>query len=182
MKWENKLWIIVSFFVGSFVCYLTLQVSFFEIKTELDVPNIILSIITLIIGLFIAITLQKRINKGQNQYSYISNKLDTLWSSFNDFSEKLSYDTRIDISSIRTLIKDIIRPTSFLKNIFESFEIPDNCVCELEEKLDAFESKLSDCPAENNIIDISTEKEQIENMALEINKCFSNILKKIQEL
>jgi hypothetical protein len=182
MKWENKLWIIISFFAGSFVCYLTLQISYFDIKTELDVPNIILSIITLLIGLFIAITLQKRINKGQNQYSYISNKLNALWSSFNDFSEKLSYDTKIDISSIRVLIKEIIRPTSFLKNIFNTFKVNDECVCELEEKLDTFESKLSDCPAENNIIDFSADREIIENMVLDINKSFLKILNEIQEL
>jgi hypothetical protein len=182
MKWENKLWHLVSFLVGSFVCYLTLQVSFFEIKKELDIPNIILSIITLIIGLFIAITLQKRINKGQNQYSYISNKLDAVWNSFNDFSEKISYDNKMDISSIRVLIKEVIRPTSFMKHIFGSFKINDTCICDLEEKLDAFETKLSDCPAENNIIDISSEKGQIENMVLGINICFLKILNEIQEL
>ena len=182
MKWKDSIWLAVSFFVGVLICYLTLQYSYFTIKKELDIPSIIISLLTLLIGLFIAITIQKKINKGQNQYSYISNKLDVLWGSFNDFSGKLSYDTKVDVSSIRKLIKDVIHPVSFLKNIFESFSINDNCVCELEEKLDELETKLSNYPATENIIDFNEDKIVIENMILEINKYFSKILKEIQDL
>jgi len=182
MKWGNKIWILVSFFTGVFICYLTLQFSYFETKKELDVPNIILSIITLLIGLFIAVTLQKKLNKSQNQHTYLVGKLDTLWNSFNDFSQKLSYDTKIDISSIRKLLTDVIHPIPFLKNIFESFGVNDNCVCNLEEKLENLESKLSNMPADNNVIDFSDESSIIQNNILEINKCFSQVLKEIQDL
>ena len=182
MKWKNKIWILVSFFVGVFICYLTLQYSYFETKKELDIPNIILSIITLLIGLFIAVTLQKRLNKSQNQHTYLVSKLDTLWNSFNDFSQKLSYDTRVDISSIRKLMSDVIHPMSFLKSVFESFEVDDNCVCDLESKLENLESKLSNISAENNVIDFTTENSIIQNNILEINKCFSKVLKEIQDL
>jgi hypothetical protein len=182
MKWKNKIWILVSFFVGVFICYLTLQYSYFETKKELDIPNIILSIITLLIGLFIAVTLQKRLNKSQNQHTYLVSKLDILWNSFNDFSQKLSYDTRVDISSIRKLMTDVIHPMSFLKSVFESFEVDDNCVCDLESKLENLESKLSNISAENNVIDFTTENSIIQNNILEINKCFSKVLKEIQDL
>ena len=182
MKWSNKIWVLVSFFTGVFICYLTLQFSYFETKKELDVPNIILSIITLLIGLFIAVTLQKKLNKSQNQHTYLVSKLDILWNSFNDFSQKLSYDTKVDISSIRKFMTDVIHPTSFLKSIFESFDVNDNCVCNLEEKLENLESKLSNLPAENNIVDFSSESSIIQNNILEINKCFSQVLKEIQDL
>jgi hypothetical protein len=182
MKWGNKIELFTSFFSGVFICYLTLQFSYFDIKNELDIPNIILSIITLLIGLYIAITLPKILNKSQNQHTYLVSKLDALWSSFNDFSQKTSYDTRIDISSIRTLMLDIIHPISFLKNVYESFGINNNCLCNLEEKLENLESKLSNTPAQSNVIDFSAESVTIKNDISEINKHFSQVLKEIQDL
>lgn len=157
MKWGNKIWILVSFFVGVFICYLTLQFSYFEIKKELDIPNIILSIITLLIGLFIAVILQKKVAKSQNKYTHLVSKLDTLWNSFNGFSQKLSYDTKVDISSIRKLLTDVIHPISFLKSIFKAFDVNDKCLCDLEVKLEKLEEQLSDIPAKNNVIDFHKE-------------------------
>jgi hypothetical protein len=182
MKWGNKIELLASFFIGVFICYLTLQFTLFETKYELDIPNIILSIITLLIGLYIAITLPKILNRSQNQHTYLVSKLDTLWNSFNDFSQKTSYDTRIDISSIRTLMSDVIHPISFLKSVYESFGINDNCLCDLEQKLENLESNLSNLPAQNNVIDFSTESSNIQNNMSEINKCFSQVLKEIQDL
>jgi len=182
MKWANSIWILISFLTGVFICYLTLQFSYFELKMELDIPNIILSVITLLIGLFIAITLQKKVNRSQNQHSYLIGKLDTQWISFNVFSQKIIYDNTIDVTSIRSLINDVIRPSAFLKNIFISFCLDSTCVINLENKLEELESTISNIPANNNIVNISSERVIIENKILEINKCFSDVMKKIQKI
>ncbi len=170
------------FFLGAFVCYITLQFSLFEIKSELDIPNILISLITMSIGLYIADTLQRRVNKNQNQHSYLINKLDTLWAAFNDFSEKLSFDSKIDATSIKNFNKEIIYPISFLKNVFNSFEVNNNCVCDLEKNLEKLDSILTNIPADNNVVDYSDHLPSIENKVTEISKCFSKILTQIQKL
>ena len=182
MKWEDNIWVYVSFFVGAFICYLTCQFSYFQIKKELDIPSIILNIITLLIGLFIAITLQRKNNRSQNQHSYLINKLDHQWNSFNVFSQKITFNNRIDVSSIRLLITEVIHPSAFLKSIFESFNLDKTCVCNLENNLENLEIRLSNIPANNNIIDFSADRLIIQNMIVEINKCFSEVMKKIQNL
>jgi len=52
----------------------------------------------------------------------------------------------------------------------------------LENKLEELEDKISNLPANNNVINISSERVDLENKILEINKCFSEIMKKIQKL
>lgn len=182
MKWENKIWIFVSFFIGVLISYLSLQFSYFSVKKELDIPNIIISVITLLIGLFIAVTLQKKVNKGQNQHSYLTSKLDLQWNYFNDFSEKLLYDDKVDLPSIKIFIKKVIHPTSFLKKIFASFNLDDNCVFDLELKLEQLETKLSNSPATDNVVDLKNNKVEVENEIIEINNSFAIVLKQIQEV
>ena len=101
MKWANNIIIAISFFVGVLVCYFSLQITYFQIKKELDVPNMIVSIITLLIGLFIAITIQKRVTKNQNSHSYLITKIDKQWNSFNEISENISISGKIDISTLQ---------------------------------------------------------------------------------
>jgi hypothetical protein len=182
MKWKNSWSNLIFLIFGAFICYITLQFEYFDTKLELDVPNLLLGIITLFIGLYIADTLQKRVNKNQNQHSYLINKLDNLWLEFNDFSEKLSYDDKIDAPSIIEFNKQIIYPISFLKNVFNSFDVDDNCVCNLESNLEELDEILTNIPAENNIVTYKEKLPQIENKVLQINQCFSKILKIIQEL
>ena len=54
-------------------------------------------VITALVGFYIAISIQKKINKSQNQYSFIQTKLDALWSEFNNFSQILNFDNKIEI-------------------------------------------------------------------------------------
>jgi len=182
MKWKNK-WLNIAFFFGGFLaCYISLQFTYFDIKTEIDLPSLILNILALLVGLYIAETLQKRVNQNQIQYEYLINKLDCLWKEFNDFSEKLSYDDKIEVLAIQDFNKEVIYPISFLKNIFNSFSTEDECVCNLENKLESFETFLSELPANNNIADYTQHKEIIKQNIIEINRCFSVILKSIQDL
>ncbi|MBL4663165.1 MAG: hypothetical protein JKY22_06340 [Flavobacteriaceae bacterium] len=181
-NWKNKTWLIISFFTGVLVCYILLQFSYFEIKKELDIPNIIISIITLIIGVWIAVTLQRKINRSQNRHSFLLVKLDILWNAFNSFSTKLAYDNHIDATSIRKMMKEVIHPIDFLKNMFETFDINDACISNLETELESLEEKLSNIPAKQNVIDLNNHRDDIENDINIINKCFSLVLKDIQDL
>lgn len=182
MKWESSILYLISFLGGVLVCFCSLQFAFFEIKKEIDLPNLILSIITVLIGLFIAVTIQKRIAKSQNQHSYLVNKLDTIWASFNLFSDKLLNDKKVNVSDIRNFMKDVIRPTVFMKSLFNSFEIDKECICTLEKKLEKFEEKISNYSASENVISTIGHERIIEKDVLKINKHFSLVLKEIQKL
>lgn len=182
MKWENNIRIAVSFLVGVLVCYMSLQFSYFDIKKELDVPNIVISTITLLVGLFIAITIQKRVTKNQNSHSYLISKIDKQWNSFNEISENLSVNDKIDISTLQLLIKNVIHPTSYLSRLFTSFDIDCNCITDLDQNLEELEDKLSNMPASQNIIDISSERINIEDKLLKINHCFVKVLKQVQNM
>jgi hypothetical protein len=180
---QNSFWIKASifFFAGAFACYLTLQIQLFDLKLELDVPNLLLSIITLLVGLYIADTLQKRVSRVQNNYSYIVGKIDAIWMKFNKLSEKTTYSTRLDISDIKSINTEIIHPLSFLQQAFVSFGFDEKCICELVEKLDELENYLGNLPAENNVVSIEDVKEEISVKILGLNLCFSNILGVIQK-
>ncbi|MEI7525211.1 MAG: hypothetical protein WCJ95_12815 [Mariniphaga sp.] len=183
MKRNRNTWInLICFLGGSFVCYILLQFSFFKIKLELDIPTILLSLITASIGLYIANTIQKKVNKNQNQYSYLKDKLDSLWTSFNNFSKTFVYDSKIEASAISSFSKEIIHPIDFIKIIFASFEINNECVLNLEKSFESLEKLLSELKPKENIVYFEQSKEQIDKKIAEINQCFSSILKTIQDL
>jgi hypothetical protein len=183
MKWENNKWTnFFFFFLGCLICYLTLQVSLFDIKKELDIPGIIVNVLSLCVGIYIADSIQNKINKNQNTHTYLITKIDALWIKFNDFAEPLSYNTLVDVTVLRSYNKNLIHPLSFIKNIYTSFEIDTSYLIDLENKLDTLESNLSNLPANNNIIDFNQIQRVIENDILQVNLCFTIILKNIQKI
>jgi hypothetical protein len=183
MKWENNKWTNFFFFLfGCLICYLTLQISLFDIKKELDVPGIIINALSLCVGIYIADSIQNKINKNQNTHTYLITKIDALWIKFNDFAAPLSYSTYVDAAVLRTYNKNLIHPLSFINHIYTSFEIDTSCLMDLENKLDALETNLSNLRADNNIIDFNQIQGVIENDILQINLCFTIILKNIQKI
>lgn len=77
MQWKINKWrLLIAFFAGVLICFISTQFSYFEIKKELDVPGLIMGVLGLGIGLLIADTIQKKINKNQNKYTFLESKLD----------------------------------------------------------------------------------------------------------
>ncbi|ANQ49577.1 hypothetical protein MY04_2203 [Flammeovirga sp. MY04] len=186
MKWRNNEEKLIIFLlgsiIGSFVCYITLQFSYFKIKKELDIPSLLISIITILVGIYIANVIQKNVNSSQNKYIFLVNKIDDLWSKFNDFSANLHVETKMDISSIRALMKNVIHPFNYLNNIYTAFELNKKNITDLENKLEALEKKLSNCPSKENNIDFSNISEQVNSEVLTIQKQFSEILKELHSV
>lgn len=180
MKNSKHLWIsIISFLIGALICYITLQYKYFEIKKELDIPTLLISIVTLAIGGYIADNLQKSANKSSNRYSYLITKIDIIWDEFNKFASSLEYNNTVDADSLKNFNKNVIHPISFIKNIFKSFDLKDNCICELEDKLDQLDTLLNNLEVQNNTINHSSRQSEIQIMILQINQCFSTTLKMI---
>lgn len=183
MKKENNIWYdLLLFMAGIFTCYLTLQFTFFEIDTKLNIPETLLSIGTAIIGLYIANTIQKRLTKNQNQYTYVEGKLDNIWSGFNTFSQTLIYGNSIEVNTLNKYSKETIHSIGFIKEILTSYELNISCVNELEKQLEDFESFILSLPINTNVISLSDNKSEIEIKIVSLNKCFSKVLKLIHNI
>ncbi len=181
-KGNNFLAGILWFLAGSLVCYITLQFSFFEIDYEFKVVETLVSIGTAIIALYIAITIQRKLTKNQNQYTYIERKIDTLWASFNNFSLSVVFSDNIEVDLVSKYTKEALHSISFVKNIFASYDLENECISDLEKKIEDFENYILQLPIADNIISLSDKKTDIHSKVLEINQAFSVILKFIQTM
>lgn len=183
MQWKKNKWrLLIAFFTGIIICFISTRYDYFEIKKELDVPDLLMSTLGLLIGLFIADTIQKKINKNQNRYTYLEAKIDKCWTEFNNLAKIIGLSDNITIDSLTIINKEVVHQIGFIKNIFETFEIKTECITELEEKLESFESLFDDIKTEDNIKYYTEKKDVIENNIVLINKSFSSVLKTIQEI
>ncbi len=183
MKKGNKVWpSLLWFLAGSLTCYITLQFSLFDIDAKLNVPETLLSIGTAVIGLYIANTIQKRLTKNQNQYTYVEGKLDGIWSGFNSFSQAFIYGDSIEVNNLNKYSKEAIHSIGFVKNILASYDLNIDCVSELEKHLEEFEAYILTLPIAANVITISQNKSEIESRIVDINQCFSKVLKLIHDI
>ncbi|MGR7813214.1 hypothetical protein [Lacinutrix undariae] len=183
MQWKKNKWLLlIAFFSGVLICFIATRFHYFEIKKELDVPSLVLGVLGLGIGLFIADNIQNKNNKNQNQYAFLESKLDTCWTKFSTLAKVISLDTKVPLETLSGFSQDIVHQVGFIKNIFNAFEKDCTCIDSLEEQLDSFEDLFDDLRTEENIKYYSEEKDVIENNIVAINQCFSEVLKAIQNL
>ncbi len=183
MSWKNNKWVIlISFFVGVLISFIATRFHYFDIKKELDVPSLVLGVLGLGIGLLIADTIQKKINKSQNRYTFLESKLDTCWSKFSNLAKVISVNDKVTLEILSSYNQDIMHQIGFIKNIFEGFEINNSCIVDLELKLDDFEALFDNIRTKDNIKYYSQEKDIIESNIVVINKCFSSVLNAVQDL
>ncbi len=180
MKKENNYWyLVLSFLLGSLISFFLTQFEYFKIDPQINVVETLISIITAVIGLYIAISIQNKITKNQNKYSYIQLKLDNLWSNFNVFAQLFNYDDKIELSVLTKFTKDSYQSISFLKNIYSAYELEDNCLIELESNIEQFERLICSLSVSSNVYSLIGKELEINTNIISISKCFSAILKEI---
>lgn len=180
MKKENNYWyFVLIFLLGSLISFFLSQFEYFKIDPQINVVETLISIMTAIIGLYIAISIQKKITKNQNQYSYIQLKLDDLWCTFNVFSQLFNYDNKIELPVITKFTKDSYQSISFLKNIYSAYELNDINLTELESNIDQFENFICSLPVSSNIYSLIGKENEINSFVISISKRFSIILKEV---
>lgn len=183
MQWkENKWRFLIIFFTGILVCYILTQFNYLEINYSVSVPETIMAILGLGVGLFIADTIQKNITRNQNRYSLLESKLDDSWTKFIKLSKLISVDDKIPLESLSSYNEDIVHQISFLKNIFQGFNMDCTCIELLESKLEEFENKFDTLKTEDNIKYYKEEKNVIEEKIMVINQSFSRVLNTIQKI
>lgn len=179
-KENNNIWLLgLSFLFGALISYILCQFEFLNIDCDVNVTESILSIITALIGLYIAISIQKKFTKNQNKHSFVQSKLDSSWQSFSNFSQNLHLQDNIEVSQVTKYIKEVSLSTNFINNIFTAFELNTSCITELDTMIDTLENLIGECPVSNNIYSIKTKKVEIENQILLITKKYADLIKLI---
>lgn len=182
MQWKAIKWqLLLAFFLGVLICFISTRFYYFEIKKELDVPNLLLAVLGLLVGLYIADTIQKKLNRNQNRYNYLEAKIDSCWIEFNNIAKVIAISDNIAVETLSKLNTEVIHQVGFIKNIFETFDINSECIDLLESKLESFESLFEELPTEDNIKYYSVKKDLIENNIVLINQCFSVVLKTVED-
>ena len=182
MRKENRIWINLFFFIiGILLCYIFLQFKLFKINLEINIINTIISLITAAIGVYIAISIQKRLNQGQNNYSFIKDKFENLWINFNSFSDELKSSNSLPLGIMTSYTKKTYSSIEFIYCIYDSFELDKQYIVELENKIDVLEATLNG-PINQNIINLIPIKTRVMADIKNINEIFMKILKQISNI
>lgn len=185
MKTEsNKFFIgLICFFFGSGVSYFLSQFYYFEINNEIDIFDLIISVITIIIGIYLTIVIDRQKSKSQNFYNYVENKYDSLWNDYINFASVLDYSSQIEITETSKWFKKLEQKLNPLQTVFKSFEYDDTCLVEIEKELDELENYLNTKSfIQKQIIYLDNNKVFINEKVTKINELFALGFKKISDL
>lgn len=173
---------VTCFIIGSLLSYIGSQYKYLNIKTEVSVFDVAISIMGLVIGLYIAVNLERQRNRGQNFYSYVEGKFDLLWQEFIILSETLDYSSNIEISEISKSFKELYKKTTPLKTIFVASDYNEDCIIEIEQKISNFDDYITGLKSENNILNIDSHRTEIINKCNVINECFASSYKTLNHI
>lgn len=184
MKKRNKIWLnIVFILIGALVSYFFCQFEYLNIDTKVNISSLIISSITAVIGLYLAISLKKIQTKSTNLHNYLQPKLDVVWKYFITFSHNINLNDNIPLIEVTKSIKEISQNITPLKKMFEAFGLNDNSIDELETAIEKLEDYLVDkCEINGNIINYSSNKSKIKIKLDEIHTLFVVSLKAINKI
>ena len=184
MKKGNSIWLNITFFlIGTLVSYILCQYKCLDIDPKVNVPATLISLITVLIGLFLAISLKKIQSKSSNLHNYLQPKLDFTWQLFLSLSHQLSLQDQIELSELNKAIKGITQNITPLKKMFTSFGLSNPCIDKLETGIEKLESFLvNECKIEGNIINYSSKKQELRLKLDSIHTMFVDSLKEINKI
>ena len=179
---RNKFWHYLFFFLlGALFCYTTLQFAFFEFDMTINVIETLISVTTLVVGFIIAINIQRKLNQGQNHYSFILNKFQIFWDNYISFSNTLSENQSIPLTKLNKTVKDYYRRIAHLKQVFTACQHPITILDEIENKIDDLEELLN-AHVSNNIVNLVINKAQVIGQSNEIGEEFARLYRQISTL
>jgi len=173
---------IVCFNGGVLLSYIASQYVYFKMKTEISVFDMSISVLGLAIGLYIAVTLERQKNRGQNFYSYVESKFDLLWQDFIKLSDVLDYSPNMELTEISKSLKGIYKKLTPLKTIFVASDYDEKCIIAIEEKISDFDEYITGLESNNNVINIDTFRDKITSKCNEINECFASSYKSLNHI
>lgn len=165
---------------GSMCTYIACQYQFLKIDTEVKVIETLLSLGTIVLGLYIVLVIDRNRSRSQNFYSYVESKYDKLWEEFIQFSEVIELSPRIELKETSKAFKHINQKLTPLIKIFESSEYDSECLKKIENKIDELEDFVSNHPdIQDKVLDLTKDKANISQKLVEINELFATSFKEL---
>jgi hypothetical protein len=172
MKVKNSLFIIViSFFSGALICYLFAQWKWLKIDTEVNVVETLIAIISIVIGIFIAVHIQKRYTQNQNLYNYLVTRLDSLWTDFNSFFAQIEQTDTIELVKVTAFVKQFQMRNTALVKLLQPSALTNN----LEALTDEFESLFANGLIRQNVVYYDGAKDNVVSRGERIQTEFTRI-------
>jgi hypothetical protein len=165
----------ISFLIGVLVCYFFTQIEYLEIDTKVSVPDFIVSVISIGIGIYLAVVIQRRQSHSQNHYNYLLSKLDLNWAYYNTFYEGISHRSSIELRELNPFVKQFQIRNNDLNRLFDPIMVSNN----LDILIDELENIFLKSHTQNNVIDFSLNKPEIEKKGKKISKEFVRVYNEI---
>lgn len=184
MKRKNNNWLnLVFILIGALISYVLCQFYYLEIDTKVNISSSLISLITASVGLYLAISLKKIQTKSSNLHNYLQPKLDVVWKFFLTFSHNLSLNDNIELNEVTKSVKEISQNITPLKKMFETFDLNDCSIDNLETAIEKLEEFLvNKCEINNNVISYLSQKENLRIKLDEIHTLFVVSLKAINKI
>lgn len=149
---------LMYFLAGAVLCYLTLQFTFLEVNLEVNVVQTLLSILTAVIGLYIAVSIQKKNSRSQNLHAFLQKKLECLWEKFNSFDSKLSKQSSMKLEVATSSFKSMYQELTVIENVFKSFHLKGDCINKIEMSITALDDFITnELPVKSNVLQLKAE-------------------------
>jgi len=174
----NYTGLVIALLLGSLIGYYTSQFAFLKIDTTVNVIETIVSVVAIIIGLYIASSLQKQFNQNQNLYNYLITRFDSLWNDFNSLNDQVEASDKIEMNRVTKFVRDFQRRNNEFKKLLDQLDSVNNNLTVLSEKyLELFEKSM----IRENIAYYDTNKELIAEQSKRITAEFVSIYKSIND-
>jgi hypothetical protein len=161
----------VTFILGCITTYLFCQVQYLEINPEVNVIESLIAVLSIIIGIYIVVVLQRKQNNNQNHYNFLVNRLDPIWSDYNRFFEQISQNDTVELNKLQLFIKQFQSRTDELGKLLISLEINNDFYGLSEKFRDLLEKSLH----KNNIIFYDKDKDLVIETGRKIADEFVNV-------
>lgn len=161
MKEGSGLLGLLYFLAGCFVCFLGTQFVYLEIDYKVNILESLIDIATLMVGLYLGITINSRFSNKQHFIHFIEPKLEKILVFGSDIRNIIEANNSIDDATINIHVKKINSEVAQLAKIFRSFKKEDKCIQEIDDAIDRFETALFSSPISQNIIDYTQSKQSI---------------------
>lgn len=163
MKRGNSIFIsLIYFTIGAIVSYFLTQFSYLKVNTEVNITETLLSVITALIGLYIAVSIQKKTNRSQSLHTFLQGKTDDIWSKYTQFDSQIKHQSTINLSVVNKSTKEFYQDMNNIKVVFQTFNLSCACIEQLEEAFDNLENYLTNSlPINNNTIQLNSNRPEI---------------------
>jgi hypothetical protein len=181
MKFTNNhfFWNGLIFLSGCLITYYATQYEYLNIETDVNVIESIISIFGILVGLFIAVSLQKRYNRNQNLYTYLVNRLDLMWSDFVSFHSTIEESDKIEFFKVTKVVTDLQRRNTELKKLISHLEGVPN---QIDSLTDSLQDLFDKCLKKDGIVYYDPKKKEILQMTESVNNSFVVIFKAINKI